>query len=143
MVLTQCLQTSRSSRIAVAHAFEIADQFMLTKALQDDPQGDSAPLKLVNFPTGGTSLRHVELFALDEALRLCHGVQVDAAAMLGISPRAFSYKLRGSARRTRCRPSLIRHLWDASCRCRNCGAEANPVERAQLQISRRKRTEAA
>jgi Nif-specific regulatory protein len=54
--------------------------------------GQLAPI--VRIPPAGVALKEIERIALVEALRMTNGVQKDAAGLLSISPRAFSYRIR-------------------------------------------------
>jgi DNA-binding NtrC family response regulator len=54
----------------------------------------SKPAPLVNIPREGISLDEIERQSLVQALKMCNGVQDEAAALLSISPRVMDYKIK-------------------------------------------------
>jgi transcriptional regulator with GAF, ATPase, and Fis domain len=53
-----------------------------------------APARIVNLPAEGATLEEIERQALIQALDMTNWVQKDAAALLSISPRVISYKIK-------------------------------------------------
>jgi two-component system response regulator AtoC len=56
--------------------------------------GDPTAARVVRVPPTGVALEEIERQALLESLRMCNGVQKDAAELLHISPRVINYKIK-------------------------------------------------
>ncbi|MCX6552005.1 MAG: sigma-54 dependent transcriptional regulator [Acidobacteria bacterium] len=69
-----------------------ADDLLLGETISTSGAHGSTPL--VRVPPTGVALDDIERQALVEALKMCNGIQKDAAELLHISPRVINYKIR-------------------------------------------------